>query len=112
MLRHHVMETKSEIIRLEREQAWIGDAVLSLLAREWVLQREGRLEAELFGALTSNQFLSTLGPPTTIEAQLGKRYLEGGLPAAAAWLQEALIPSFERRWRLRHARGGSRVGRS
>ena len=99
MLRHRFMETKREMIRQEREEAWIGDAVLTLLAREWVLQREGRLEAELLAALTSNHFLSTLGPPTTVEAQLGRMYLEGGLPAAAAWVQEALIPRFERQRR-------------
>jgi dsRNA-specific ribonuclease len=104
------LPTKRELNRLEREQAWIGDAVLNLLAREWVLEHRGRVEAELFGDLTSNRFLSTLGSPTAVEAHLGRVYLEGGLPAAAAWLEDTLIASFEKqRQRKRPGPGGRRA---
>ena len=67
-----VNRMKEDAVRLEREEAWLGDAALSLVVREWILAREGRLEAGLFAELTSNRFLSRLGPPTAVEADIGR----------------------------------------
>ena len=50
----------------KREQAWIGDAVLALYAREWILRQTSILaeqRAEVFVQMTSNKFLSALGEP-------------------------------------------------
>jgi hypothetical protein len=59
-------------VRREREEAWIGDAVLSLFARNWILASSGSMDAALFAAMTSNQFLSTIGNPTTVESRIGR----------------------------------------
>ena len=99
-----VTPTREETLRREREEAWLGDAALALIAREWVLSRTGGMEAGLFAELTSNQFLSRLGPPTAVEAEIGREYLEGGLPAARAWIDARLVPHFERALNRRHGR--------
>jgi hypothetical protein len=78
----------------EREDAWIGDAVLGLYARRWILDRLGRMDAEMFTAMTSNHFLSTICNPTTLESRIGKRYNESGLEAAFAFIESEIIPRF------------------
>jgi dsRNA-specific ribonuclease len=83
---------KDDEIRAERECAWIGDAVLALFARSWVLRERGKMDGEWFTRLTSNDFLSALGPPTQVEARIGSIYREQGLDAAFAWMDEELIP--------------------
>lgn len=88
----------------EREEAWLGDAALSLVVREWILARQGRMEASLFAELTSNQFLSRLGAPTAVEAEIGRAYRDGGLEAARAWIDGRLGPHFERTVNRRHGR--------
>jgi len=92
------------MLRREREEAWLGDAALSLIVREWVLKRTGGLEAGLFAELTSNQFLSRLGPPTAVEAEIGREYRLGGLRAAHAWIDQHLGPHFERALSRRQGR--------
>ena len=67
------MKQVDEVIQ-EREEAWIGDAVLGLFAREWILRNTGRMDAELFTAMTSNQFLSTISNPTRLESRIGRRF--------------------------------------
>lgn len=88
---------KDDEIRAERESAWIGDAVLALFARNWVLGERGSMDGEWFTAMTSNEFLSTFGPPTRVEAGIGRIYREQGLDAAFAWIERELLPSFRKR---------------
>jgi dsRNA-specific ribonuclease len=87
---------KDEDLRNEREAAWIGDAVLALFARQFVLQERNSMDGEWFTRLTSNDFLSAFGNPTRVEASIGKLYLSGGLPAAFAWMEDHLIPLFRK----------------
>lgn len=81
-----------------RALAWVGDAVLALFAREWLLGRPeyGNTKAreEAFKRLTSNGFLSGLGAPEAVEAQVGRIYRESGLEAAATHIEAAILPLF------------------
>jgi len=101
---------KEDPKRTEQEQAWIGDAVLALYARQWILQREGKMDAEMFTRLTSNHFLSTIGNPTAVEAAIGRAYRCGGLAAAFAHIESELIPRFlsQEKKRIREAHGQRR----
>jgi hypothetical protein len=76
------VSSKDEEIRLERANAWIGDAVLALFARQYVLRERNMMDGEWFTRMTSNEFLSAFGNPTRVEASIGKLFLEGGLEAA------------------------------
>ena len=87
---------KDEELRQEREAAWVGDAVLALFARQFVLRERQTMDGEWFTRLTSNEFLGAFGNPTRVEAAIGKRYLEGGLDAAFAWMNAELIPLFRK----------------
>jgi hypothetical protein len=95
--------------RLEQEQAWTGDAVLGLFAREWILRREGGMDAEMFARMTSNHFLSSIGHPTSVEAAIGRVYSKDGLQAGFDHIESQLVPMFlkQERKRIRHA-GGKR----
>lgn len=99
-----VTRSREKTILREREEAWLGDAALALVVREWILARLGRMEAALFAELTSNQFLSRLGVPTAVEAEIGRAYRDGGLEAARQWIDVRLGPHFERTVNRRHAR--------
>ena len=87
---------KIEEIRIEREFAWIGDAVLALFARTWVLRERGSMDGEWVTRLTSNDFLSAFGAPTAVEAKIGRIYREQGLDAAFAWIDAEFVPLFRR----------------
>ena len=87
---------KDEELRQEREAAWIGDAVLALFAREFVLRERNAMDGEWFTRLTSNEFLSAFGNPTRVEASIGKLYQSDGLAAAFAWMDAELIPLFRK----------------
>ena len=87
---------KTEEVKVEREFAWIGDAVLALFARSWVLRERGSMDGEWFTRLTSNDFLSAFGPPTAVEAKIGRIYREHGLDAAFAWIDAEFIPLFRK----------------
>jgi dsRNA-specific ribonuclease len=87
---------KDDDLRQERESAWIGDAVLALFARQFVLRERDSMDGEWFTRLTSNEFLSAFGNPTRVEASIGKIYLEGGLDAAFEWMDANLIPLFRK----------------
>lgn len=91
------MSQKDEMIRRERENAWIGDAVLALFARQFVLRERGTMDGEWFTLLTSNDFLSAFGNPTRVEASIGELYQNQGLAAAFAWMDAELIPHFRKR---------------
>ena len=86
----------------KRTKAWVGDAVLALFAREWILdqnviERSNRIE--VFTALTSNQFLACIGEPTVVEARIGKVYRAEGLQAAFDYIQREVLPVFEKQRR-------------
>jgi len=90
------MAEKTDPVREEREFAWIGDAVLALFARQWVLQERGRMDGEWFTRLTSNDFLGCIGNPTSVEAKIGRIYRERGITEAFAWIAMELLPLFQR----------------
>jgi hypothetical protein len=83
----------------EKAEAWLGDAVLALFARQWILDTFGKADGELQGLITSNQFLSRFGAPTAVEAALGRIWQNEGLPAAMAELQTRFLPEM-----IRHLR--------
>jgi hypothetical protein len=91
-----------ELTTEERESAWIGDAVLSLYARTKILEG-GFMDHEKLKAMTSNHFLSTIGQPTRVEAEIGRKYKEGGLDLAYAHIETTLIPAFTKQWKNRKA---------
>ena len=90
------MTRKDDDLRREREAAWIGDAVLALFARQFVLRERDSMDGVWFTRLTSNDFLSAFGNPTRVEAEIGKLYLDGGLEAAYEWMDAHLIPLFRK----------------
>jgi len=98
-----------DAVRKEREEAWIGDAVLALWVREWILRHLGRLDGELLVLATSNHFLSRFGRPTAVEAQIGRVFEEEGLEAAEAWLMEHLEGAMIREIRRRFPEMGGRL---
>ena len=79
------------------EEAWIGDAVLCLYCRSRILKKDGVLDAGQLTRMTSNQFLTTFGEPSKVEAEIGRVYSEDGLEAAFAWIEAKLMPAFEKR---------------
>ena len=91
------MSRKDEEIKEERESAWVGDAVLALFAREWVLRERNSMDGEWFTRLTSNDFLSAFGNPTRVEASIGKVYREQGLAAAFNFIETEMVPLFRKR---------------
>lgn len=90
---------KFEDIEL-RKEAWVGDAILALYVREWILERFNELDGFLFKEFTSNDFLRRLGRPTAVEAQIGRVFKEGGLEAGYAWLELNLRPKMEERLKI------------
>lgn len=88
--------TKNEELKKEREAAWIGDAVLALYARQYVLSERSCMDGEWFTHLTSNEFLSSFGNPTRVEAKIGEIYLNEGLEAAHVYIAEEFVPLFRK----------------
>lgn len=95
------MSLKEDALRQEREEAWIGDAVLALFARQFVLQERGNMDGVWFTHLTSNDFLSAFGNPTRVEASIGRIYRGQGLDAAFAWMEAELLPTFRKQMQNR-----------
>jgi hypothetical protein len=80
-----------------KDLAWIGDAVLALYARQWLLAQPDHplfTRQELFIRFTSNDFLQSLGEPTSVEARIGKAYNADGLQAAFNHIETTLQPLF------------------
>jgi hypothetical protein len=82
-----------------REEAWIGDAVLALFVRDWLLTVKSSdtslaQRAALFELFVSNQFLSTFGEPTRIEAEIGRLYRSHGLSRAFAFIEQTFLARF------------------
>jgi dsRNA-specific ribonuclease len=86
--------SKSEASDALSQTAWIGDAVLLLFARSYILRESQQLDEAQCVRMTSNQFLSTFGEPTRVEAQIGQVYEESGLEGAYSWITENLLPLF------------------
>jgi len=78
----------------EREEAWVGDAVLALYMRELILKEQGKMDGEMFVRCTSNDFLRNIGNATSVEALIGRIYTEQGLQAAFEWMEFELLPVF------------------
>ena len=76
----------------DRELAWIGDAVLGLVAREWILERGKGLDGEMHRLVTSNDFLRNFGHPTLVEAELGVLFQKDGLDAVRNRFREVIMP--------------------
>lgn len=79
-----------------RREAWIGDAVLSLFAREWLDRNGNAPNADALARMTSNQFLSCFGRPTLVEAAIGLTYRQQGLSEAFLLIESELLPVFQR----------------
>ncbi len=88
-------------VRIEREQAWVGDAVLSLYARKYILHATGGMDQAEFAAMTSNSFLRAFGPPTRVESHIGQVYQQQGLEAAFAFIEAEFLPLYLKQKRNR-----------
>ena len=88
-------------VRIEREEAWVGDAVLSLYARNYILHANGGMDQEEFAAMTSNSFLRAFGPPTRVESRIGQVYEQQGLEAAFALIEAEFLPLYLKQKRNR-----------
>ncbi|MDE3199205.1 MAG: hypothetical protein KGN84_22840 [Acidobacteriota bacterium] len=88
--------TATERRRQILEDAWLGDAVLSLYARRHILTTGGAVDSARFERMTSNRFLAALGEPSEVEAEIGRAYTKGGLEAAFAFIDLKLMPLFRR----------------
>ena len=80
------------------KRQWVGDAILALYVREWILAEEGAINGKLFVEFTSNDFLRRTGNATGVEAEIGRTFKAGGLEAAYAWIEHHLRPRMEERW--------------
>lgn len=78
------------------EEAWIGDAVLSLYARRHILAEKGEVNSEQLERMTSNRFLTALGEPSSVEAEIGRVFETGGIEPAFHWIEEKILPMFRR----------------
>lgn len=94
-MNHHMDKATEERLRAE---AWVGDAILALYVREWILAEEGAINGKLFVEFTSNDFLRRTGNATGVEAEIGRTFKAGGLEAAYAWIEHYLKPRMEERW--------------
>lgn len=82
--------------------------MLSLYARLKILREDGALDGGKCIRLTSNKFLGCIGEPTRVEAEIGQRFEREGLAGAFAWIEEYLIPMFERQEQNRLRKPGQR----
>ena len=90
--------------RREQELAWIGDTVLDLFARRWILEHHGTVCGERLRRMTSNQFLACFGNPTAVEARIGMTYETEGLDEAFSLIETELLPTFQKQERNRARR--------
>ena len=88
--------TSAERRRKILEEAWVGDAVLCLYARRRILRENGAVDGERFKRMTSNRFLAAFGEASEVEAEIGRYYEENGLEAAFRWIEQKLMPLFDR----------------
>jgi len=95
------MKRTAEEIDKEREEAWVGDAILALYVREWLLREKGKIDGDAFIRATSNDFLRLVGNPTAVEAEIGREYQTKGLEAGFTYVETKLIPLFKQREKVR-----------
>ncbi len=88
-----------------RAEAWVGDAILALYVREWILSFRKEIDGKLFMELTSNDFLRLVGNATGVEAQIGRVFKSDGLEGAYAWIGQHLRPRMEERLHVMRRRG-------
>ncbi len=88
-----------------RAEAWVGDAILALYVREWILSFRGEIDGKLFIEFTSNNFLRLVGNATGVEAQIGRAFKSDGLEAAYAWIGRYLLPKMEDRLHILRSKG-------
>lgn len=96
--------SKADKRRHTLEQAWIGDAVLALYARCKILREDGCQDSAKFVRMTSNQFLGSLMDPAEAEAVIGRIFQAQGLDAAFQWMEQHLMPLFQRQEENRRRR--------
>jgi len=102
---------KDPVLTKEREEAWVGDAVLALYVRRWILSKHGQMEGEMFVRFTSNDFLSRKGNPTSVEAEIGRIYESSGESAAFGWIEQNLLPVFIEQEKAYHRKLLTQTGR-
>ena len=90
--------------KLLLEQAWIGDAVLSLYARRLILAESGAIDSQALERMTSNHFLASIGEPSSVEAEIGRVYKAEGLESAFLWIETHLLPIYRRHEEKRQRR--------
>ena len=91
------MTIKGSDLKSKRELAWIGDAVLALYARQWILKQSDIKPGERTNAfihMTGNQFLACIGEPTGLEAEIGELYQKSGIEAAFEYIECSLLPTY------------------
>lgn len=92
------------------EEAWMGDAVLSLYARGRILRETRAVDSGQLERMTSNRFLAAFGDPSEVEAEVGRVYASEGLQAAFGFIEERLMPLFDKREAKRISGSKSRNG--
>jgi len=102
---------KDATIEKERAEAWVGDAVLALYVRRWILQEHGEMKGEMFVRFTSNEFLSRKGNPTSVEAEIGRVYEDSGETSAFTWIEDHLLPIFVEQEKVFQKKLLNQVGR-
>jgi hypothetical protein len=90
---------RMSIEHTSRGEAWVGDAVLALYARRWLLRYTPKKlsdgdRQQLFELFVSNQFLSSFGEPSQIEAAIGRKFEQEGLTAAFVHIEKSFLDSF------------------
>jgi hypothetical protein len=94
-----VRDENMNIERTLRDQAWVGDAVLALYARRWLLGHTPKKMSDadrqqLFELFVSNQFLSSFGEPSQVEAAIGRKFEQEGLLGAFTHIEKSFLESF------------------
>jgi hypothetical protein len=72
------------------------------------LREDGALDGPKYARLTSNECLGLIAEPSETEARIGRAYAAGGLDQAFAWIEENLLPVFEKRESNRLKKGAGR----
>jgi len=98
----------------KRTKAWIGDAVLALFARKWILAEPSispQQRADAFVRMTSNKFLAAIGEPTAMEAEIGRIYENDGLEAAFSHIETTFVPLFKKQQARKKQPGSYRTSK-
>jgi hypothetical protein len=79
---------------------------LGTLARRWLLRHTPKKMSDadrqqLFELFVSNQFLSSFGEPSQVEAAIGRKFEQEGLLAAFTHIEKSFLESFCRSARKR-----------